>query len=75
MHGPQNALNKIAEILDVPMEAIWNLSQLGDERFERLKDCVELLESFQEIRDHHLRRRCIGYVKDQAERFSKHRFD
>ncbi|MFK5595860.1 hypothetical protein ACFZ8E_02460 [Methylobacterium sp. HMF5984] len=63
MPETQNTLIKIADILDVPIEAFWNFSRLDDERSERLKDCSELLEAFQMIRDKKLRLQCISYVK------------
>lgn len=57
---------EIAEALDVTPAELKAI-QAVKERAGKLRDAIELLEAFQELRDEEARRRCISYVKSEAQ--------
>lgn len=56
---------EIAEALDVTPAELKAI-QAVRERAGKLRDAIELLQSFQELPDEEARRRCIGYVKSEV---------
>ena len=71
MHDPQDILHQLATALDIPVEAFLSRGQAEAGRPAQLRACAELMDAFTRIDDLQARRRCLTYVRAEAERLDK----
>lgn len=61
-------LARLAEALNTPVETFTRPDDLTEERHANLQETAELLEAWDRITDRQARRRCLSYVKSEAQR-------
>ncbi|SDN65165.1 hypothetical protein SAMN05216360_11022 [Methylobacterium phyllostachyos] len=71
MRNSEDILHQLATALDIPAEAFLSSGKAEAGRLARLHACAELMDAFARIDDLQARRRCLTYVRAEAERLDK----
>jgi|GEM_PF-1150862 len=71
MRDSKDILNQLATALDIPAEAFLSGGEAEAGRLAQLHACAELMDAFTRIDDPQARRRCLSYVRVEAERLEQ----